>query len=135
MKKTTVLIVEDESIIALDLRNSLRKRGFEVPAIVSSGEDAIRKAAEIEPDVILMDIVLQGAIDGVEAARRIRERLDIPIVYVTAYVDGNIRDRAGVTTPSTFLIKPFDEKELLSAIETAIRSRGTETKPAGQSGT
>jgi CheY-like chemotaxis protein len=126
VKKPTVLIVEDESIVALDMQNRVRKLGFEVPAVVSSGEDAIQKTTEVQPDVILMDINLDGAMDGVEAARRICDLFDVPIVYVTAYADEDTRARAALTRQFPFLIKPFEERELQSAIETAIHSHGAE---------
>jgi len=87
MESTQILVVEDESIVAKDLARRLQDRGYAVPVVVSSGADAIQKAAETRPGLILMDIHLRGEIDGVEAAAQIRARFDIPVIYLTAYAD------------------------------------------------
>ncbi|GAB4545090.1 MAG: hypothetical protein Kow0063_39000 [Anaerolineae bacterium] len=113
-------MVEDESIVALDIQNLLRNLGYDVVAIVSSGEEAVTSAAEMTPDLVLMDIRLKGALDGVEAAEQIRSRLDIPIIYLTAYADEATLQRAKVTEPFGYLVKPFEEKELQIAIEMAL---------------
>ena len=120
MAETQVLIVEDESIVAKDIQNTLRSLGYGVSAIASSGEEAIKKAAETHPDLALMDIVLGGDIDGVEAAAQIRARFDIPVVYLTAYADDNTLQRAKIAEPYGYILKPFQERELHTTIEIAL---------------
>jgi len=120
MSKINILIVEDESIVAMGLERDLNKLGYCVADIVSTGEDAIEKAGELNPDLILMDIRLDGEIDGIQAADIIQEKYMIPIVYVTAYADDDTLQRAKITTPFGYIIKPFQERELHSAIEIGI---------------
>ncbi len=120
MAKTQILVVEDEIIIAEDIRRSLQRLGYEVPSVVSSGEDAIKKAEENEPDLVLMDIVLRGRMDGIEAAEQIHSRFGIPLVYLTAYADEATLERAKITEPFGYIIKPFRERELHVAIEIAL---------------
>ena len=115
-----ILVVEDERIIAMDLQNRLKRLGYAVPAVVSRGEDAISKAAEINPDLVLMDIVLQGALDGIEAAGQIHARLNIPVVYLTAYADEKTLQRAKITEPYGYLLKPFEERDLHTTIEIVL---------------
>lgn len=122
-----VLIAEDEGIIARDLDNRLRRRGFIVSSIVASGEDAILKAEADRPDLILMDIVLHG-IDGIEAADNIRQRFDIPIIYLTAFADDRVLDRAKLTEPYGYIVKPFEDRELYSTIEMALYKHGMEKR-------
>lgn len=128
MTSTKILVVEDENITAEDIGEGLIKMGYEVPAAVSTGEDAIKKAEELSPDLIIMDIHLKGKIDGIEAAEEIRRRFGIPVIYLTAYFDENTVERAKITEPSGYLIKgdsnflnkPFDESELHTAIELTL---------------
>lgn len=120
MSHEKILVVEDEMIVAKDLQNKLLKLGYEVPAIVSSGEDAIEKAGEIKPDLILMDIVLKGKIDGIRAAVRITSIIDIPVVYLTAYIDDDTVERAKKTGPFGYIVKPFEDKDLYANIEVAL---------------
>ena len=120
MSQPKIVVVEDEGIIAKSIKNMLKGLGYEVPAIVSSGKDAIKKAAETKPDLMLMDIVLEGDMDGIEAAKQIRARFDIPVVYLTAYADEIAVRRAKVTAPYGYLVKPFNERELHAAIEMAL---------------
>lgn len=117
---TSVLIVEDESIVALDLENRLRGLGFEVVGQARSGEVAQSLAKEFLPDVILMDIQIKGPIDGIETARLIREELRIPSIFLTAYSDNESLQRAKESQAYGFLLKPFQERELLIAIELAL---------------
>lgn len=117
---TRILVVEDESIVALDIQSQLTDLGYNVLSVVISGEKAIRKAAEIKPDLVLMDTQLKGKIDGVEAADQIRTRHNIPVIYLTAHVDKATFQRARVTEPFAYLLKPFDEIELHTAIEIAL---------------
>ncbi|MBI4824892.1 MAG: response regulator [Nitrospirae bacterium] len=126
--KTKILVVEDESVVAMHIANSLEKLGYEPVAVVASGEQAIIKAEETRPDLILMDIVLKGDMDGVEAAKQIREKFNIPVIYLTAYADDAILGRAKLTEPLGYIIKPFTERELRSAIEIALYKNEMETK-------
>ncbi|MBV9384889.1 MAG: response regulator, partial [Chroococcidiopsidaceae cyanobacterium CP_BM_ER_R8_30] len=120
MTNKKILVVEDESIVAKDIQTRLRKLGYDVSNVVSSGEEAISKAAEISPDLVLMDIRIKGNIDGVEAAREIRARFGFPVIYLSANIDDNTLARAKQTEPSSYLIKPFKERELYIAIEIAL---------------
>ena len=96
MAKAKILVVEDETIIAKDLANTLKRMGYDIAASASSGEDAVKKAEELKPDLVLMDIVLKGGMDGVEAAEKIRLLLDVPVVYLTAYADDKALQRAKI---------------------------------------
>ncbi len=120
MTNARILIVEDELIVAKSIKNILERFEYSVLAIVSTGEEAVQKAAEMPPDLVLMDIALQGEMDGVEAAQKIRARCDIPVVYLTAYADDQTLQRAKVTEPFGYVLKPFEIKELRSAIEMAL---------------
>jgi CheY-like chemotaxis protein len=120
MSNSRILIVEDEGIIAKDIQSTLNRSGYSVIGIASSGEEAIKKAMEIHPDLVLMDIVLEGAMDGVEAAEHIRDHFDIPVVYLTAYSDDTTLQRAKITEPFGYILKPFQEKELYTTIEMAL---------------
>ena len=120
MEKTPkILIVEDESIVAKDIEKMLQKVGYEIVAIVNSGEDAIERASEARPDLVMMDINLKGAMDGVQAAERIHAQLDIPIIYLTAYSDEKTLKRAKITSPFGYVLKPFD----LSYLEQVVQAR------------
>ena len=120
MANAQVLVVEDASIIAKDIQDILRRLGYAVPVVVSSGEKAIQKAAEMHPDLVLMDIMLKGDMDGVEAAQQIRDRFHIPVVYLTAYADEDTLQRAKIAEPFGYILKPFEERELHAAIEMAL---------------
>jgi diguanylate cyclase (GGDEF)-like protein/PAS domain S-box-containing protein len=120
MMSTSILIVEDENIVARDLQYALEDLGYTVPAIAKTGALAIQKASELQPDLILMDIRLLGEMDGVSAAQAILEQLDVPIVYLTAHSDDNTLTRAKLTHPYGYLIKPFEERELRAVIEVAL---------------
>ncbi len=119
MSKGKILIVEDESIEALDIKHALESFGYEVPNIATSGEDAVELALDIKPDLILMDIILKGNTDGIAAAAKIKE-LNIPVIYLTAYSEESKVNRALLTEPYGYIIKPFDRNELKYAIELAI---------------
>lgn len=120
MIKKRILIVEDEGIVAKNMENTLSSLGYLVAGIAYAGPEAIRRAQEERPDLVLMDIVLRGEMDGIEAAEQIRKSLDIPIVYLTAYADGDILKRAGITEPYGYILKPFRERELHAVIEIAL---------------
>lgn len=115
-----ILIVEDQSIVAMDIQNRLKSLNYIVTGTASSGAGAVKKAEETSPDLVLMDIMLKGDMDGVQAAEEIRYRFGIPVVYLTAYADSNTLQRARVTEPFGYLLKPFQERELHSTIEMAL---------------
>lgn len=120
MNNINILIVEDEIIVAKDIENKLKKVGYTVSGLVSSGEEAIDTAAKTNLDLILMDIRLRGNIDGVEAARQIYDRFSIPIIFLTANADKATFERAKITQPLGYLLKPFKEKELYNTIEITL---------------
>ena len=118
--KPRALIVEDENLIAEELRERLSGLGFSVIAAVDSAEEGIAIAVREHPDLVLMDIRLKGAKDGVQAAKEICEQVDVPIVYLTAHSDRRTVDRAKGTHYDGFILKPFRAKELQSTIEVAV---------------
>ncbi len=120
MANPSILIVEDERIVARDLEGILDGLGYRVVGSVASGEQAVETATAERPDLVLMDIVLEGEMSGVDATRAIRERIDIPIIYLTAYSDDATLQRAKATEPFGYLLKPFDERELHTSIEMAL---------------
>lgn len=132
MAEGRILIVEDEHIVAMGIKRMLKSLGYTVTGVASSGEDAISKAESTFPDIVLMDIMLKGDMDGVEATREIKARLDIPVVYLTAYSDNNILERAKITEPFGYIIKPFDEKDLYSSIEVALHRQRKEKEKSGE---
>ncbi|HPC41929.1 MAG TPA: response regulator [Spirochaetota bacterium] len=128
MEKQTILIVEDEAITALDVQNNLKSFGFEVIGIVSNGEAAIEKAESSRPDIILMDIVLSGKIDGIAASMAIKERFNIPVIYMTGNADIMTVNRARETAPYGYIVKPINRQNLYSTIDTALHRYNLETE-------
>ena len=120
--------MEDEAIVADDIALSLENMGYDISSVVSSGEKAVQKAGTERPDLVLMDIMLDGDMDGIEAAYKIQTLFDIPVVYLTAYSDENIIKRAGETASYGYLIKPFNKPELYTSIEIAISKSKMERK-------
>lgn len=120
MEKAKIMVVEDNKIISLEIRQRLESMGYEVKAVSYTGEDAVVKATETVPDLVLMDIKLGGKMDGIEAAEKIRFLLDIPVVYLTAYSDEATLERAKVTEPFGYIVKPLEERELHSTIEISL---------------
>ncbi len=120
MPDARILIVEDEGIEALDLQHRLTCLGYPTPDFCFSGEEGVKKALETSPDLVLMDIMLQGEIDGVTAAEQIRASADIPVIYLTAYADEDTLQRARITEPYGYIIKPFRERELHITIDMAL---------------
>ncbi len=116
-----ILVVEDERIIALNIKESLESLGYAVPAIADSGEKAVQKATQLRPDLVLMDIRLKGSIDGIQAAEQIWNSLQIPVIYVTGHSDKSTLERAKITAPFGYILKPVKEQELYVAIETALQ--------------
>jgi PAS domain S-box-containing protein len=128
MESAKIMVVEDEGIIAQDIKNCLENLGYSVPEVVFTGREAIEKAGIIRPDLILMDIVLKGEIDGIETAAEIKSRYSIPIVYLTAYEDDKTLKRAKLTEPLGYILKPFEERYLRSSIEMALYKHKMESK-------
>jgi CheY-like chemotaxis protein len=120
MTEAKILVVEDENIVALEIKKRLQKLGYIVPSVASTGEDAISKVEGILPDLVLMDIMLKGEIDGIDAAGEIRKRFNIPVVYLTAYSDEETLQRAKLTEPYGYILKPFEENDLRTTIEIAL---------------
>jgi len=120
MSNAHIMIVEDEAIVALDLQHKLKTLGYAVSGVASSGEEAVRKVPQTRPDLVLMDIKLKGDMDGIDAAQRVRDEFNIPVVYLTAYSDENTLQRAKVTEPAGYLLKPFKDRELHATIEMAL---------------
>ncbi|GAB6056624.1 methanogen output domain 1-containing protein [Methanobacterium alkalithermotolerans] len=123
-----VLVVEDESIVAMGIKHKLQNLGHSVVDMVATGEDAIKSARENHPEIILMDIVLKGEIDGIEATQIIRKKQDIPVIYLTAYADEEMLSRAKVTEPYGYIIKPFKSSEINANIEMAIYKHASSKK-------
>ena len=121
MTGSRILIVEDEAITAMELEETLKKRGYDVVGTAANGGTAIRIAKEKWPDLILMDIRIEGKIDGIETANQIGLSHDIPIIFLTAYSDDVTLARAIKTKSHSFMLKPFNEKELYSNIESRHR--------------
>jgi len=128
MGKTRILIVEDEALLAKTIKYHLRNLGYAVCGVASSGEEALRMAEKARPDLVLMDIVLQGKMDGVETAERMRRRLNAPIVYLTAHGDDTTLHRAKITEPFGYILKPFEDRELRAGIEIALYKHAMEER-------
>ena len=120
MPKAKILLVEDEVVTARVAEKMLKTLGYEVCAVTSEGRDAVTKAGEKKPDLVLMDIVLSGTVDGIEAADEIRARFDIPVVYLTSCADEATFERAKISEPFGYMVKPLQERELHVALEIAL---------------
>ncbi len=128
MSKTNVLVVEDESIVSKDIQHSLKKLGYNVVGAAATGEKAVALANETKPDIVLMDIMLKGDMNGIEAADQIRLTMNIPVIYLTAYADEGTLARAKVTEPCGYIIKPFKEIDIHTSIEMAIYKHKRESE-------
>jgi two-component system cell cycle sensor histidine kinase/response regulator CckA len=128
MTQASILVVEDEHIVAKDIATRLTRRGYTVVAIASTAAEAIDEAGRHRPDLVLMDIMLKGDVDGITAADRIRELYGLPIVYLTAYADDNTLQRAKVTDAFGYILKPFEERELSITIEMALYKHRIEAR-------
>ena len=124
----SILIVEDESIVAMDIANKLGRLGYRVTGRATQGEEALGLARERHPDVVLMDVRLAGAMDGVETADRMRRECDVAVIYLTAHSDRATLDRAKLTEPFGFILKPFEERDLEPHIEMALYRHQAERK-------
>jgi signal transduction histidine kinase len=136
VSRADILVAEDEGIVARHIQQVLQRSGHRVPATVGSGEAAVEKAIELRPDLVLMDVALRGALDGVEAAQRIRKRSGTPVVFVTAFADDATLDRVKLAEPAGFVLKPFDDRELHASVELALhraasaRAQAADAAPA-----
>lgn len=126
MNKTSILVVEDESIVALDIEDRLTKMGYTVAGSTGSGEEALAAAAAYLPDLVLMDIHLKGSMDGIRAAAEIRSRFHLPVIFLTAYSEEKTLERAKQAEPFGYILKPFKERDLKSAIELALYKHRSE---------
>ena len=120
MEKAKILIVEDEAIIGMEIENQLQSLGYEVTSMVDTGEKAIQKAEADKPDLMLMDIRIKGEMDGIDAAEIIRNRFDIPVIFSTAYLDQERIERAKITMPFGYVLKPIQERDLKVTLEMAL---------------
>lgn len=112
-----ILIVEDEAIIARDIQNILSRFGYQVSGMASSGEESIRKARDLHPDLVLMDVKLKGSMDGIEAAHRIHDGLNIPVVYLTAFSEEKVLEGAQPINGFMRIVKPFEENDIQCVIQ------------------
>jgi len=128
MKQTRILIVEDEAIVSLDVQDRLRELGYEVTGVADRGDAALVMVASTRPDLVLMDIRLKGGMDGIAAAEEIRRHWHIPVIYLTAFSDDNTLQRAKVSEPFGYIIKPFEDREIQSAIEMALYKHQAEVR-------
>ncbi len=126
MDKHTVLIVEDEIVIARDIKRTLERSGYSVSGSSATGDGAIKKAELLKPDIVLMDIVLKGKMDGIEAAKEIGIRYDIPVVFLTSHDDEHLLNSAKTAEPFGYLLKPFNDRELRATIEIALHKHKSE---------
>ncbi len=126
MSKTKIMIVEDEKILAMGLKRKLEKFGYLVTDTASSGSETLEKVDKNLPDLVLMDIVLKGDMDGIETAGELVKLYNLPIIYTTAYADDDIIQRAALTRPYGYLLKPFKEREVKANIEMAIHKKKSE---------
>ncbi len=133
MAQERILVVEDETIVALDIQRVLRRLGYNVLAVVASGEDAVQRAAQLRPDLVLMDIHLRGPMDGIEAAAQLRAQMNLPVVYLTAHTDEQTLQRAKSTEPLGYLTKPFEERDLATTLEMALHKHRLDRKKLLQS--
>lgn len=128
MAQARLMVVEDEGIVRKDLAERLQALGYSVVASVAGAQEAVAKAAEVGPDLVLMDIMLEGGMDGIQAAEQINRQMNIPVMYLTAFADNETLQRAKRTGPYGYILKPFEERELLTGIETALYKHQMENR-------
>jgi CheY-like chemotaxis protein len=126
MEPSRILIAEDEAITAAALKSELISLGYDVVGITDAAEDVVRAAAELQPDVVFMDITLKGVLDGITAAVAIRGRTGTPVVFLTAHADEKTMKRSVFAGPFEYILKPFTRKELQTAVETSLQKRQVE---------
>jgi len=127
MEKLNIFIVEDESIVAKDIQNSLVKLGYNVVGIANNGNDAIEKIIELMPDLVLMDIMIKGDLTGIDVSEKIKEKISVPVIFLTAYADEGTLSKAKITEPYGYILKPFKEIDLHSTIEMAVYKHQKDT--------
>jgi len=127
MSANKILIVEDEAVVSLDVTRRLEKMGYEVMGRIASGEEALELIEKERPDLVLMDINLQGEMDGIETATKLYKEYNLPVIYLTAYAGESTLERAKESKPYAYILKPFKERELHAAIEIAISRHQTES--------
>lgn len=120
MPQYRVMIVEDEGIVSIDLRGLLNNMGYIVSGMAFSGEEALKKFSSSQSDLVLMDIGLKGKLDGIETAQRIKQKSDIPIIFLTGFADKNTLNRADQVKPAAYIIKPINETDLQLALQKAL---------------
>lgn len=125
MPKANILIVEDKFIVAEDIAVSVRKLGYDVVGVLASGEEVVSTVRELHPDLVLMDIRLKGQLDGIEVAESLQKEFGLPVIYLTAHSDSETLERAGMTDPYGYILKPFDDQQLYTVIELALNRRRT----------
>ena len=123
-----LMVVDDEAVIAMQLEDHLQSMKYDVVGTASSAEESVSMARKLCPDLILMDIVMEGKLDGIDAARMIKEEMDIPIIFLTAYADDKVVNRAMQAEPFGYIVKPFRESEIKANIEIALYRKGLEQK-------
>ena len=126
MSNHKILIVEDEAVVSLEIARRLEKMGYEVIGRLASGEEALELVQEERPDLVLMDINLQGELDGIQTATTLYKNYGLPVIYLTAYAGDSTLERAKESKPYGYILKPFKERELHAAIEIAISRHETE---------
>jgi len=119
-KKIRIFIVEDDPILSLYLGHELTEIGYDVVGSAESGEEALNRIPEVKPEFVFMDISLKGSIDGIEAASQLRTKYPVPFVFLTGFADEETRQRAKVTQPCGYILKPFDPAELHAVIRLGI---------------
>jgi CheY-like chemotaxis protein len=128
MSHSKILVVEDDRIVARDIQQQLSRIGHVVVGITARGEDVVSLATQSQPDLVLMDIRLEGKLDGIDVAQQIHERFGIPVIFLTAYADEETVTRARVTEPFGYLLKPFEDSQLRTTIEMALYKHAAERK-------
>ena len=123
-----ILVVEDERVVARDIEESLVRMGYDVVGLAASSSECLAHAEEHRPDLVLMDIRIEGAVDGIETARILRSRFDVPVIFLTAYADDQTVARAKETEALGYILKPFRAGELKSAVEIALFKHAMETR-------
>src|SRR3984893_17464889 len=124
MTPARILVVEDDRVVARDIAQQMSRAGHTVVGITARGEDALPLAADTVPDLILMDVRLEGELDGIDTARLLRENFNLPVVFLTAYADEETVRRATVTEPFGYVLKPFDDMQLRTVVEMALYKHG-----------
>ncbi len=119
----TILVVEDEALVGMELEEGLTYLGYLVPEVVTRGDEVLGAVERVKPDLVLMDIRISGSLDGIQAAVQVRRNYNIPVIFLTAYNDAQTMARAAEARPFSFLIKPFAESQLASHIEAALKRR------------